>query len=475
MSKEKKTAPKKGEDAPNVTVDASGGNAIEGLDMSKLTPEQIKAYRNGLDPNHYVDLLKMSHETFRMDPEAEKHTGLSREMIDEINKINAAMQVSAIVCEVVISKNPHSMLLPQKLVDAMKLVGNELGVSLKTNLLPAPDKEGNIEVPAEAITIDKEVKAAAKEEVKIMNELPELDPRNIKDEEGLRKAAIYVLADTKTNVRPYNRINAAIELYYSWLYFRAADDKAKEQLKDIPKVVLLRKLVNIIGTCPFSMSGISKILFTTTSRTKTPISAFCLLRNNSLDAATGHPTIDDKDIADITRILVEWHAKSLIERDKESIETCNDNIKVLSKNKKQNKAAIEKEEEKIKAYKAAIDSYVETIEYVSSPDGHYAEVFDEAYFDIKHEDFKTVRRLASEIVKSYYGAQVDIKTVEPESLKANMKQYIGVILNFFRDPVSQLVGYSESSIEELKFKPAEPETKEEKPSEEEKKEEEPKK
>ena len=318
-------------------------------------------------------------------------------------------------------------------------------------------------------------KAAAKEEVKIMNELPELDPRNIKDEEGLRKAAIYVLADTKTNVRPYNRINAAIELYYSWLYFRAADDKAKEQLKDIPKVVLLRKLVNIIGTCPFSMSGISKILFTTTSRTKTPISAFCLLRNNSLDAATGHPTIDDKDIADITRILVEWHAKSLIERDKESIETCNDNIKVLSKNKKQNKAAIEKEEEKIKAYKAAIDSYVETIEYVSSPDGHYAEVFDEAYFDIKHEDFKTVRRLASEIVKSYYGAQVDIKTVEPESLKANMKQYIGVILNFFRDPVSQLVGYSESSIEELKFKPAEPETKEEKPSEEEKKEEEPKK
>jgi hypothetical protein len=437
-----------------------------------MSPEEIEKYPKGLDPNHLVDLLKIQHETFRLDPDAEKHTGMPKKVIDEVNKINAAMQVSAIVCEVVLAKNPHTLILPAQLVDSMKLVANELGVTLKENLLPAPKADGTVELPSEAIVVNKETKQAVKEEAKIINELPELNPQLIKDEEGLRKAAIYVLADTKTNVRPYNRITAAIDLYYSWLYFRAADEAAKEQLKEIPKVDLFRRLVKVLGTCPFSMEGISKILFTTTSRTKTPISAFCMLRNNSLDAATGRPTVDDHDIADIVRILVEWHAKSLIARDKESIETCNDNIKVLSKNKKQNKAAIDKENDKIAAYREAIESYKDVVEIVSSPDGHFAEVFDEAYVDPKHEDFKTVRRLASEILKTYYGSDIDIKSVEMDSLKRAMKQYIGVILNMFREPGSQLIGYSEADIEELKFKKEEPA--EEKPAEE-KKEEEPKK
>jgi hypothetical protein len=470
MAKNKETKiPKKGAEAPEVVEEQKDTKPV--INLANMSPEEIEKYQKGLDPNHLVDLLKIQHETFRLDPEAEKHTGMPKKVIDEVNKINAAMQVSAIVCEVVLAKNPHTLILPAQLVESMKLVANELGVTLKENLLPAPKADGTVELPSEAIVVNKETKDAVKEEVKIMNELPELNPQKIKDESELRKAAIYVLADTKTNVRPYNRITAAIDLYYSWLYFQAADDAAKEQLKDTPKVDLFRKLVKIIGSCPFSMSGISKILFTTTSRTKTPISAFCMLRNNSLDVTTGRPTTDDHDIADIVRILVEWHAKSLIERDEESIETCNENIKALSKNKKQNKAAIDKENAKIEAYKEAIESYKEVVEIASAPDGHYADVFDEAYLDPKHEDFKTVRRLASEILKTYYGADVDIKSVESESLKRTMKQYVGVILNMFREPGSQLEGYSESDIAELVFKKEEQPA--EKPAEE--KEEEPKK
>lgn len=463
-------APKKGAEAPKVkVVNKEEKKTEEVLDFtSSMTKEQLQSRAAGLDPNHRMDMIRVMHETFRMDPMAPTHTGFSAEAVTQINKINAAMQVSALICELTLAKNEFTMLMPAPMVESIKSIGAEMGIHVNTKLLPAPDANGNVKVPSKAISVDAETKKSVKEEAKIMEEKPELNPQKIKDEEGLRKAAIYVLADTKTNVRPYNRICAAIDLYYSWLYFQAADEAAKESLKSTPKATLFEQLTGILGKCPFSMEGMSKILFNVTSMTKTPVSAFCMLRNNSLDSSTGRPTIDDSLVADFVRILVRWNATSRIETDNESIETCKNNIAVLSKNKKQNAAAITKEEEKIKAYEAAIESYNDVIKFVTEPESHYADVLPEAYDNVEHEDYKTCRRLVGEIFKTYF-PDVEIKNVDKECLLRNGQQYIGVILNFFRDPLSQFKNYTESNIVEIVMKSDEESGEKEETSEEPKK------
>lgn len=460
MGKNKNAAPKAAAPAPKVEIPNSTeqkgatekkAQTVENENefLMSMTEEQREQYLQGLDPNHRMDLIKVMHETFRTDPMAPSHTGFSAEAVANINKINAAMQVGALICEIGIAKNPFTMLMPPAMVENIKLIGAEMGVSLKTNLLPAPNKDGNIEVPSAAIVIDPKTKKAAKEEMKVIEEKPELNPQKIKNEEELKKAAIYVLADTKTNARPYNRINAAIDLYYSWLYFQAADDAAKEELKKQSKVVLFDKLTKIIGPCPFSMEGMSKILFNETSKTKSPIPAFCMLRNNSMDS-NGNPTIEDNLVAGFVKILIRWNAEGRIAETKESIAVCKDNIEVLSKNKKQNKVAIEKEEQKIKDYEAVIDSYNETVTYVMEPSSHLADVLPEAYDDTKHDDFKAVRRMVQQLFGTYYPG-IDLKTVDKECVKHNGQQYIGVVLNFFRDPGSQFQNYTESNIVELKM------------------------
>lgn len=475
-------APKKGVEAPKVKVTEEKVNEqpknVQGdetvVDFTKdLTAEQIQSHVAGLDPNRRMDMIRVMHETFRMDPMAPSHTGFSAEAVGKINKINAAMQIGALICELQTAKNEFTMLMPKLMLDNIKEIGAEMGVSLNTKLLPAPDKNGNVSVPSKAIVVSAETKKAAKEEIKVLDEKPELNPQNIKDTEGLRKAAIYVLADTKTNVRPYNRINAAIDLYYSWLYFQAADEAAKEKLKNTSKATLFSELVEILGTCPFSMDGMSKILYNVVSQTKSPISAFCMLRKNSIDS-NGRPTVDDPLIADYVRILVSWNAKSRIESDNESINTCNSNIAVLNKNKKQNAAAIKREEEKIEAYKAAIESHNEVINFVTTPDSNLADVMPEAYYDKDHEDYKVVRRVVSEIFKTYFPG-IDILTVDPEWIKHSMQQYIGVVLNFFRDPLSKFKNYNEGNITEITFVKEEKKSEEEKPQEESSKEEKPKK
>lgn len=341
----------------------------------------------------------------------------------------------------------------------MKLVGSELGVSLKTLALPAPDKNGNIVVPSTAITVEKETKKAIEAEAKIVNKLPELNPEKIKDEAELREAAIYILAETKTNPKPNVRLNAAIDLYYSWLYFQAADEAAKEAVKNTSRVELLENLTKIVGKCPFSMEGMARVLFNETSKTKSPIPAFCMFRNVSFDL-NGKPTMEDATIADFVKVLIKWVGESHIEAAKESIETHKSNIELLSKNKKQNAKAIESEQQKIKDDELLIESYNETIGYVTNPSLDLADNFMDAYDNKDHEDYKNARRMAQQLFKSYY-PNLDVKDVDDECFRHNAQQYIGVVTCFFRDSLSQSINYKEANIVELKMK-----EKEEKPKEE---------
>lgn len=446
----KKTG-KVGAQAPKVEqkVNNSKVTSEQMENLTNMSPEQMAAHVVGLDPNHRMDLITVMHETFRKDPMAATHTGMPQETVNSINRINAVMQVAALTCEITLAKNPFTMLLPKNTVDNIVALSGEVGIHLDTKALPAPDANGNIEVLSTAITVSKETKASIEKENAIAEEIPETDGSKVTTEEGVRKGGIYILASTKEDARPYARILSLIKFYRDYLYFRAGDDEAaKKKVSDASNEELFRDVVKIIGPCPFSMHGISNLLYTATATTKSPVSAFCMFRNSTLDKTTGHPTIDDSAVASMVKVLVTWNADSKITADEESIAVCEANIKALSKNKKQNAKAIEKENAKIETYKSCIESYKEVSSFVTNPSTAIADIMPEAYDNREHEEYKNVHRVASEIMKTYYRG-ITPKQVEHDSLIHNMQQYAGVIINMFRDPLQQNIAYKESNITEL--------------------------
>jgi hypothetical protein len=58
------------------------------------------------------------------------------------------------------------------------------------------------------------------------------------------------------------------------------------------------------------------------------------------------------------------------------------------------------------------------------------------------------------IVKTYY-PDVDQTKVDKDAFLKNVQQRAGIIINMFRDPLSQSIAYSEANIVELTEKPAE--------------------
>ena len=70
--------------------------------------------------------------------------------------------------------------------------------------------------------------------------------------------------------------------------------------------------------------------------------------------------------------------------------------------------------------------------------------------------YRSARRLIKNVMDTYH-KDVDVTTVDPESLINNCAQRGGVILNMFRDPLAKNSNYSEANISEFKLieKPAE--------------------
>jgi hypothetical protein len=210
----------------------------------------------------------------------------------------------------------------------------------------------------------------------------------------------------------------------------------------------------MLGKCTFTIGGIAKFMYEQTERTKSPITAFCTLRDASLNKKTGAPQVDDQIIADIVKVLIRWYADSEIATTKESIAGFERDIELLKKDTKKNAKGIESGNKTIENAKKHIDEIMVVVGYVAQPSRDIVDNFCANYTDNKSEGFKHARMMGSKIIKTYYG-DVDLKTIKMDSLIHNMQQYAGVITNMFLSPVDQFAEYSASNITELeKVEPA---------------------
>lgn len=391
----------------------------------------------GLDANHQVDLLKMMHETYRVDPSAATRYGIPQEAVDKINRCTAIGQVAIFAHEILAGKSPFATSMRISQLEVIKEVAPLLGITIDTKALPAPKADGTVEVPSTAVKITAAAKKAATEEIKAAAKKTKDNPNDIENEQELKDALLKILVKGNGSNRFYDKVSTAINFYRAYLGIKAnkeGDTESSEALKNKTNVDILSEIAKLLGKCTFTINGMAKFLFESTQRSKSPVSAFCTFRDASLNEKTGLPQIDDSLVADIVKVLINWYATS-------EIDAINKGIEILKKDEKKNKVAIDSELAKIK-------NYEEVISYVMNPSRDVADNFIKNYTDNKSEGFKAARMMASKILNSYYRG-IDVKKADPTSLQNNVQQYVGVITNLFLSPLDKINDYSEANITEI--------------------------
>jgi hypothetical protein len=170
-------------------------------------------------------------------------------------------------------------------------------------------------------------------------------------------------------------------------------------------------------------------------------------------------------IADLVKVLLIWSCKSQIAEYERIIAT---NEKVV---KKETGAAKKATETAIRAQKLKIEELNHIIAVTTNPSFDIVDTLVENYKKEEgSEEYALAHRIVDNIMKTYY-PDMDIKTLNEDVMLNNVQQRAGIIINMFRDPLSQSIAYNESNLTDMVEKEA---PKEEKPAEEKPAEEKPK-
>ena len=158
-------------------------------------------------------------------------------------------------------------------------------------------------------------------------------------------------------------------------------------------------------------------------------------------------------MADVVRTILIWSCKSNIAEFTKLLE----NQEKTVKNEKG--AAKTATEAAIRYNKTQIEEMNRIIDEVTNPTFDGVDTLIEDYkSDEKSEKYAMAHRIVDDVMKTYY-PDVDRTKVDEETMLKNAQQRAGIIVNMFRDKLSQSINYSESNLVEMAEKEAEEEPK----------------
>lgn len=343
----------------------------------------------------------------------------------------------------------------------------EMGVTLpEFKALPAPTEEQLKKAgimgalpSAKMIVIDKknvskEAIEKKKEEIRATEKAVE-NPADVKNQDQLKASLTAMLvkpvADKDNANKPDPRIQRTINFYNGYLTIQANAAENKEEalkaVKEKTRIQLLEEISEIVGPCPFALSGIAKFLRNRAVETGSPISAYCFYRRCAVAKNT---EADDQYVADLVRTILIWSCKSNIVEFKKLLETQEKNVK----NEKGNaKVATEAA---IRYNKTQIEEMNNIIAMVTNPSLSDVDSLIEDYkSDENGEKYAMAHRIVDDIMKTYY-PDVDRNKVDEEVMLKNTQQYAGIVINMFRDSLSRSINYSTNNLVEMVEKKEDP-------------------
>ena len=416
--------------------------SVEVIDVNKLNQQLNSKSDTGLDANHQVDLLNGLKTFFHDDPNAKTRFGVA--VVEKIDGITAIGFVTVLVNEIVSAKTPFAVKMSSAQLGAITEVAPMLGIQIDAKLLPAPNADGTVQVPSNAVVVSKETAKKVKKEKAVVDEKPTTDPSKVANNEQLKKSLIFILGDTSASARPYDRMIRATEFLRSVRSLEASKladaDESKTKLAEIKaKSVsdLLEDMRLLVGECPFSTVGLAHYVYNQAVDTMNPVSPFIILYRSSRNKTT-NVGLEDSTVAAIVKVLVNWNVD---ERLKEYEAAYARKEKLFKNDEKGLKNALEPVQKNI--------DYCKSIkECICHPNFDGVESLID---DFKGEDTKKKSK-ATFIVRNIIELWMpDVKFDELESnekkdeILENVKKRAGVIVNAFLDPLEQNIAYKEFS------------------------------
>lgn len=397
------------------------------LDLPLMPSTEVQA--NGLDPNHQVDLIRMTHEYFKNSPDLIQKFDISQDVVDNMNHVNMIAIAAAWANEMTFSKTPFAGKLRTAVLPEMASALKELGIKADKIIALPSSSDGTTTVTSKDVQIPKTVKDQMKAENKLQQEEIELDPTKIHNKTEVFKTVQYLLTN-KGGV--YNNIKAAMNFYRSWLLIQAKDDQAeKDRINARTVKDIILDIANFTNACPFVLKGVGGYLLRLTMTHNSIVPAFCIMRNTVRDKVTGKTTCDEQEIADICYAVVNWAANARISEKKK-------NIEVLSADKERNKEAID-------GVNADIKAIEDVISMLDNPNSDFA---DNVLDNLKSDDAIVVKHAqeAFGIIAKCYYPDTDLRK-RYTNLADNVKQLAGIITNLFRDPMSPLSNFNIANLD----------------------------
>lgn len=337
----------------------------------------------------------------------------------------------------------------------------EMGVKLpEFKALPAPTEEqlqkagiAGILPNAKMITIaknnvEKSVIDKKKEEIRATEKAVE-NPADVKSDEQLKASLTAMLIkpvgnDEANKNRPDPRVQRTINFYNGYLTIQANNAENKEEalkkVKEKSRIQLLTEISEIVGPCPFALSGIAKFLRNRAFETGSPISSYCFYRRCAIEKGKD---VDDQYVADLVRTILVWSCKSNIAEFTKLLETQEKNVK------NEKGAAKTATEAAIRYNKTQIEEMKRIIDEVSEPNFDCVDSLIEDYnSDEKSEKYALSHRVVDDIMKTYY-PEVDRTKVDEMSMLAAVQQRAGIIINMFRGPLNQNQAYCEANVNDI--------------------------
>ena len=436
---------------------------------SPAVMNQMGKIKPGMSPDSIVTSLNGLKEMVHDNPNAAKCYHLSEDQVMKINEFTVMGFATALAIEVAENKSPFAIKMLEIRPEAVNAISEITGVHINTKALPAPDEKGEIKVPSHAIEVSEEAKKKIKAEKEIEKKNPTTNPAEIENEEQLSASLSNLLTKGQENVDA--RIKKVINFYRGYLTIQANKAENKEEalakVKEMTRSQMLEEITNIVGNCPFALTGFGKLFRNHFIKSGTVVSPFCMYRRTSID--TAKDPVDDAFVADVVKILINWSCKSVIANAERTIAEADRIIKKYNKtieeNKDANDVAIAKAgiptwEGQKKQQETIIADAQATLEKFNNPSLDEVDMLIENYngSDDTKEEYKHAHLIVDNIIKTYY-KDVDQTKVDKDVLLKNVQQRAGIIVNMFRGSLSQSIAYKESNITELVEKPAE-ETKE---------------
>lgn len=301
--------------------------------------------------------------------------------------------------------------------EAFKAVAKDMNIPLPA--LESIKKDGDkllISIAPE--NIPTHVKEEAKKEAKLIEDKPELDVNNIvgKDNEDdlLKKALAYTAALHEGSL--FQRILNVIDLYKKFSYAKYEKDEKKiAEFNDYTMGMWLDATFEKISPT-ILVKSIGRGMCGVTAAEKSPVHAFCILKNAASSVRDKETIPSDEDLAVMAKSIVKWIADT--------------EIKAL-------------EGKKDKEAKASIEMYKSALEIMADPS---FDIIDNLIENIAKGE-EVANKIRKAVMIAYYPTTPNKKTYK--NLYQNIKEYAGVITNYFRDPLSKNIAYSIANITEL--------------------------